>query len=54
MDTYELDALLVPTTHLTARPIDDVEPYTTINGRKVRNPSIVVSFYSHQTFSAKA
>ncbi len=35
LDTYELDALLVPTTHLTARPIDDVEPYVTINGRKV-------------------
>lgn len=34
-DIYTVDTLLVPTTPITARPIDDVEPYVTINGRKV-------------------
>jgi hypothetical protein len=40
LTTYELDALLVPTTHITARPIDDVEPYATINGRKVQGAAV--------------
>lgn len=30
-----MDTLLLPGTPVTARPIDDVEPYMTINGRKV-------------------
>ncbi len=34
-DTYDVDVLLVPSTPITARPIDNVEPYVEINGRKV-------------------
>ena len=35
-DTYQVDVLVVPSTPITARPIDDVEPYVNINGRMVR------------------
>ena len=33
-DIHDVDVLLVPNTPITARPIDDVEPYVSINGRK--------------------
>ncbi|CAK0787711.1 hypothetical protein CVIRNUC_010933 [Coccomyxa viridis] len=33
-DAFHLDAILVPATIATARPIDDVEPYMTVNGKK--------------------
>ncbi|EIE27340.1 amidase signature enzyme [Coccomyxa subellipsoidea C-169] len=39
-DIYDVDVLLVPTTPITARPIDDVEPYVSINGRKEDNLEI--------------
>ena len=32
---YDVDVIVVPTLPTTARPIDDVEPYMTFNGRKV-------------------
>jgi Asp-tRNA(Asn)/Glu-tRNA(Gln) amidotransferase A subunit family amidase len=32
---YDVDVLVVPATPITARPIDDVEPYVAINGRMV-------------------
>lgn len=35
-DSYDVDVLVVPTTPITSRPIDDVEPYVTVNGRKVQ------------------
>ena len=35
-DAFGLDALLVPATIATARPISDVEPYMSVNGKKVR------------------
>ena len=35
--TYDVDVLVVPATPITARPIDDVEPYVAINGRYVRH-----------------
>ncbi len=34
-DAFHLDAIIVPATIVTARPIDDVEPFLTINGKKV-------------------
>ncbi|CAL5224479.1 g7172 [Coccomyxa viridis] len=33
-DAFGLDALLVPATIATARPISDVEPYMSVNGKK--------------------
>ena len=35
-DAFGLDALLVPATIATARPISDVKPYMSVNGKKVR------------------
>ena len=37
-DAFGLDALLVPATIATARPISDVEPFMTVNGKKVCSP----------------
>ncbi|CAL8463001.1 g2535 [Coccomyxa elongata] len=39
-DTYQVDVLVVPSTPITARPIDDVEPYVNINGRMDDNLEI--------------
>ncbi len=33
-EAYDVDTLLLPGTPVTARPIDAVEPYMTINGRE--------------------
>ena len=38
-DAFSLDALLVPATIATARPISDVEPYMSVNGKKARSHS---------------
>ena len=35
-DAYDVGLYVVHTSPITSRPIDDVEPYTTHNGRKVR------------------
>ena len=34
-DAFDLDALLVPATIATARPISDAEPFMTVNGKRV-------------------
>ena len=45
-NTFNLDALLVPATIATARPISDAEPYMTVNGKKVSKHK------SHRLFHA--
>ena len=35
-DTYNVSTIVVPATPITSRPISDVEPYLTHNGKKVR------------------
>lgn len=37
-DTYNVSTIVVPATPITSRPISDVEPYLTHNGKKVSLP----------------
>lgn len=47
-DTYQVDVLVVPSTPITARPIDDMEPYVNINGRMVRLTQSGLQAFSRQ------
>ena len=48
-DAYDVEIYVVPTSPITSRPIDDVEPYTMHNGHKVNALCISSEPHTHCT-----
>ena len=43
-DAYDVELYIVPTSPITSRPIDAVEPYTMHNGKMVRHSDLIYCF----------